>query len=84
MLPYISGLSAGALPGASGTPAGGGGAGGGGGGGGGAGSRQALPLSSDYLCLLGLAETLAPGTYVRLAGDPDVLESRFVELFESF
>ena len=41
-------------------------------------------LSADYRCLLGLADALAPGTYIRLAGDPDVLESRFVELFESF
>jgi hypothetical protein len=40
--------------------------------------------SADYLCLLGLADTLSPGTYVRLAGDPDVLENKFVELFESF
>lgn len=38
----------------------------------------------DFLVLLGLADALAPGTYVRLAGDPDVLESKFVELFESF
>jgi hypothetical protein len=52
----------------------------------GAGSGNDGPVghSPDFLVLLGVAEAMQPGTYVRLAGDPDVLESKFVELFESF
>ncbi len=41
-------------------------------------------LSPDFLLLLGLADAMAPGTYMRLAGDPDALESKFFELFDSF
>lgn len=37
----------------------------------------------DYLVVLAVADTLWPGTYLKLAGDPDILESKFVELFVS-
>ncbi len=39
---------------------------------------------ADFVLLLGLADAMAPGTYTRLAGDPDALESKFFELFDSF
>lgn len=50
----------------------------------GAAAEAPVAHTPDFLLLLGVADALEPGTYVRLAGDPDVLESKFVELFESF
>ncbi len=65
-----------AVLGTSGTMAGGGGDGKPG--------EAQVAHSADFVALLGVADALEPSTYVRLAGDPDVLESKFVELFESF
>lgn len=47
-------------------------------------TAPAADAEQDYLALLALADALQPGVYVTLAGDPDILESKFVELFESF
>ena len=38
----------------------------------------------DFLIILGYAEKIKKGVYTALAGDPDLLEEKFVELFESF
>jgi hypothetical protein len=38
----------------------------------------------DYFVVLGLAEKLAPGSYVALRGDPSSIEEKFIELFENF
>lgn len=48
--------------------------------------RQDLKLSADadFLVILGVAEKLSPGIYTTLAGDPLLMEERFIELFESF
>jgi hypothetical protein len=48
------------------------------------GSETAATLSPDFSLLLGLADALSPGTFTRLAGDPDALETKFFELFDSF
>jgi hypothetical protein len=48
--------------------------------------RDDLKLSADadFLVVLGVAEKLSPGIYLILAGDPLLMEERFMELFESF
>ena len=48
--------------------------------------RDALELKDgeDYNVMLGIAEKLAPGIYVKIAGDPESMEERFMELFENF
>jgi hypothetical protein len=48
--------------------------------------REDLKLSADadFLVILGMAEKLSPGIYTTLAGDPLLMEERFIELFESF
>lgn len=41
-----------------------------------------MSSEQDFSVLLGIAEKLAPGTYVTLAGDPTAIEEKFIELFE--
>lgn len=43
-----------------------------------------LTADADFLAVLGVAEKLSPGVYMTLAGDPLLMEERFIELFESF
>eukprot|EP01094_Clydonella_sp_ATCC50884_P019516 TRINITY_DN3832_c0_g1_i1.p1 TRINITY_DN3832_c0_g1~~TRINITY_DN3832_c0_g1_i1.p1 ORF type:complete len:535 (-),score=109.93 TRINITY_DN3832_c0_g1_i1:767-2185(-) len=48
--------------------------------------RGDLELASDldFELLLAIAERYSPGTYVKVAGDPAIIEEVFLELFESF
>mmetsp|Transcript_24596 Transcript_24596/g.27363 ORF Transcript_24596/g.27363 Transcript_24596/m.27363 type:complete len:475 (+) Transcript_24596:94-1518(+) len=47
--------------------------------------RQDLGLTETcFTVLLGIAEKLQPGIYVKLVGDPGMIEAKFIELFENF